>query len=67
MTMIAWRRPLTMFLRRSLDNVQAELRALEQDLGLCAECAGSPPPPLRERRLPPPPLQARRALPRRVA
>jgi hypothetical protein len=34
-------------LRRALDAVEQELRLLEQDLGLCAECAERrPPPPL---------------------
>jgi hypothetical protein len=48
--MIGWHRFVTATLRRGIDAVQQELRALEQDLGLCAECAGSPPLPLSERR-----------------
>jgi hypothetical protein len=43
--------PKTIFreLCRALDAAQHELRLLEQDLGLCADCGDRPPAPLRER------------------
>jgi hypothetical protein len=48
--MLGWHRTVTATLRRGIEAIQEELRALEQDLGLCAECAGSPPLPLDQRR-----------------
>ena len=48
--MFGWHHPVTTALRRGLDAVQQELRALEQDLGLCAECGETRPLPLRQRR-----------------
>jgi len=36
--MFGWHHTVTTALHRGLDAVQQELRALEQDLGLCAAC-----------------------------
>jgi len=52
-------------LRRALDAVQQELRLLELDLGLCADCGERPPAPLAERRLRAAPVRATIAAQRR--
>ena len=36
-------------LRRAFQAAQAELHLLEQDLGLCVQCGGHPPEPLKVR------------------
>ena len=36
-------------LHRAIEAVQRELQLLEQDLGLCAQCGGQPPTPLKDR------------------
>ncbi len=36
-------------LRRAFEAAQTELKLLEQDLGLCAQCGSRPPLPLKER------------------
>ena len=45
-------------LRRALDAVQQELRLLEQDFGLCADCGDHPPAPLGQRRWQAAPVRA---------
>jgi hypothetical protein len=45
-------------LRRALVAVQHEMRALEQDFGLCADCGDHPPAPLGQRRFQPAPVRA---------
>jgi RNA polymerase-binding transcription factor DksA len=45
-------------LRRALGAVQQELRLLEQDFGLCAECGDRPPAPLGQRRWQAAPVRA---------
>ncbi len=48
--MVGWHSSVGTALRRTLRSVQQDLRALEQDLGLCAECGETRPLPLSERR-----------------
>jgi RNA polymerase-binding transcription factor DksA len=50
---------------RALDAVQHELRLLEQDFGLCADCGERPPTPFNQRRLRPAPVRAALASERR--
>jgi hypothetical protein len=48
--MFAWYHTVTTALHGGLNAIQQELRALERDLGLCAECGEARPVPLRPRR-----------------
>ncbi len=43
------RREIIAPLRRVFQAAQEELHLLEQDLGLCVQCGGRPPDPLKER------------------
>jgi hypothetical protein len=45
-------------LHRALVAVQQEVRLLEQDFGLCADCGDCPPAPLGQRRYQPAPVRA---------
>jgi hypothetical protein len=48
--MFGWHYTVNPALHRGLDAVRQELRALEQDLGLCARCGESRPRSLSQRR-----------------
>ena len=65
--MFGWHHTVTTALRRGRDAVQQELRALEQDLGLCAECGETRPLPFSQRRLARPRPRPGPAAGRRVA
>ena len=45
-------------LSRALGAIQQEVRLLEQDFGLCADCGDCPPAPLGQRRYQPAPVRA---------
>jgi hypothetical protein len=48
--MFDWHHVVTAGLRRGRETIQEELRALEQDLGLCAACGETRPLPFSQRR-----------------